>query len=64
MMVEPWAVRSVTAMVTGAEGGAANADWGGAIATMVLAVQLETMAGTPLIVTELPGRKPMPVMVI
>ena len=30
---------------------------------MVFAVQLETAAETPLIVTEFPARKPMPVMV-
>ena len=34
-----------------------------AVAVMVLAVHAVTVAGTPLMVTVFPGRKPMPVMV-
>ena len=68
MVVDPPVARSVTVMSTGAVGGAAraggNKDKGGAMATMVLAVQLETTAAMPLTVTGLPGRKPMPVMVM
>jgi len=53
--------RSETVMLTGAEG-AVMTD--GAMAVMVLDVHAATTAGTPLMVTRLPRRKPVPVMVM
>ena len=35
----------------------------GTVATIVVGLQLVTVAATPLTVTVLPGRKPMPLMV-
>ena len=54
----------MTATSTGAEGRVRNALCGGATATIDVAVQLDTSAGTPLTVTVLPAWKPIPLIVI
>src|ERR1700678_1313550 len=51
-------------MSTGPAGFVRNALSGGATATIVVAVQLDTTAATPFTVTSFPARKPIPPIVI